>query len=229
MGADTTQPAKLAELARAKFLRDVLQRSEQVFSSAAMPTPAQSDLVNHSFAPENPELQCAYLEQIVECAPEAISILDSEYRITRLNSEFTRIFGFVPEEALGRRVESLIVPPDRGSETRWITDLLVKGQKVVFETKRQLKDGTQFRDLGKDHFDKRPTKAKVNRASLRNPGSFPPGSRSPGSGRCAGAAVTSSACINIISSPIVRCHPPTRNSKHKTIWSPGLAAPIIAA
>jgi transposase len=26
-----------------------------------------------------------------------------------------------------------------------------------------LKDGTQFRDLGKDHFDKRPTKAKVNR------------------------------------------------------------------
>jgi len=26
-----------------------------------------------------------------------------------------------------------------------------------------LKDGTKFRDLGKDHFDKRPTKAKVNR------------------------------------------------------------------
>src|SRR4029077_320954 len=39
-------------------------------------------------------------------------------------------------------IESLIVPPDRSSETRWITDLLVKGQKVVLETKRQRKDGT---------------------------------------------------------------------------------------
>ena len=32
--------------------------------------------------------------------------------------------------------------PDRGAETRWIADLLVKGQKVVLETKRQRKDGT---------------------------------------------------------------------------------------
>jgi two-component system cell cycle sensor histidine kinase/response regulator CckA len=142
MGDDITQPATSAELVRAKFLRDVLQRSKQVFSSAAGATPDHSERVSHSFAPENPEVQQAYLEQIVECAPEAISILDPEYRITRLNGEFTRIFGFGPEEALGRRIESLIVPPDRSSETRWITDLLVKGQKVVLETKRQRKDGT---------------------------------------------------------------------------------------
>src|SRR5579863_1070758 len=144
MGDNITQPAKSAELARAKFLRDVLQRSEQVFSGAAVAPPSQSELVSHGFAPESPELQRAYLEQIVECAPEAISILDSDYRITRLNGEFTRIFGFGPEEALGRRIESLIVPPDRSAETRWITELLVEGQKVVLETKRQRKDGTQL-------------------------------------------------------------------------------------
>jgi PAS domain S-box-containing protein len=142
MGDNITQPATSAELARAKFLRDVLQRSEQVFSSAGAALAAEPSV--NTFAPDNVELQRAYLEQIVECAPEAISILDLEYRITRLNGEFTRIFGFGPEEALGRRIESLIVPPDRSSETRWITDLLVKGQKVVLETKRQRKDGTQL-------------------------------------------------------------------------------------
>ncbi|HYL94914.1 MAG TPA: PAS domain S-box protein, partial [Terriglobales bacterium] len=141
MGDKITQPAKSAELARATFLRDVLQRSERVFSSSAPPL-AVPEPANGSFAPDSPELQRAYLEQLVECAPEAISILDPEYRITRLNGEFTRIFGFTPEEALGRRIESLIVPPDRSSETRWITDLLVKGRKVVLETKRQRKDGT---------------------------------------------------------------------------------------
>jgi PAS domain S-box-containing protein len=139
MGDDITRPAVSAELSRARFLREALQRRTPALSSpgesTAIPFPP-------SFAPDSPELQRAYLEQLVECAPEAISILDPEYRITRLNGEFTRIFGFGPEEALGERIDSLIVPPDRSAETRWITDLLVKGQKVVLETKRQRKDGT---------------------------------------------------------------------------------------
>jgi PAS domain S-box-containing protein len=86
-------------------------------------------------------VQRAYLEQLVECTPEAISILQ-QYQILRINSEFTRMFGFRPEEALGRRIDSLIVPPDRGSETRWIGEMLAKGEKVMLETKRQHKDGT---------------------------------------------------------------------------------------
>jgi two-component system, cell cycle sensor histidine kinase and response regulator CckA len=139
MGDDITRPAVSAELSRARFLREALHRHTQVLSS---PGETTAPPITSSFAPDSPELQRAYLEQLVECAPEAISILDREYRITRLNGEFTRIFGFGPEEALGQRIDSLIVPPDRSAETRWITDLLVKGQKVVLETKRQRKDGT---------------------------------------------------------------------------------------
>jgi two-component system, cell cycle sensor histidine kinase and response regulator CckA len=137
MGDNITQPAQSAELSRAKFLREALQRR-----SPALSGPATNESVTPSFADDSPELQRAYLEQLVECAPEAISILDPEYRITRLNGEFTRIFGFGPQEALGERIDSLIVPPDRSAETRWIAGLLVKGQKVVLETKRQRKDGT---------------------------------------------------------------------------------------
>jgi two-component system, cell cycle sensor histidine kinase and response regulator CckA len=137
MGDNITQPATSAELARAQFLREALQRR-----TLARSDPAATEPITPSFATDSPELQRAYLEQLVECAPEAISILDLEYRITRLNGEFTRIFGFNPAEALGERIDSLIVPPDRSAETRWIAELLVKGQKVVLETKRQRKDGS---------------------------------------------------------------------------------------
>jgi two-component system cell cycle sensor histidine kinase/response regulator CckA len=136
MGDNITQPAQSAELLRAKFLREALQRRSPALSGPAV------ESITPSFGTDSPELQRAYLEQLVECAPEAISILDPEYRITRLNGEFTRIFGFGPAEALGQRIDSLIVPPDRSAETRWIAELLVKGQKVVLETKRQRKDGT---------------------------------------------------------------------------------------
>lgn len=143
MGDHITRPATSAELSRAKFLREALQRRTQVVPGPADTVAAAAEAVApSSLATESPELQKAYLEQVVECAPEAITILDPEFQITRLNSEFTRIFGFGAAEALGQRVDALIVPPDRNAETRWIADLLVKGQKVVLETKRQRKDGT---------------------------------------------------------------------------------------
>jgi two-component system cell cycle sensor histidine kinase/response regulator CckA len=142
MGDNITQPATSAELSRAQFLREALQRRTLALSDPTATATASTEPITPSFATDSPELQRAYLEQLVECAPEAISILDPEYRITRLNGEFTRIFGFSPEEALGERIDSLIVPPDRSAETRWIAELLVKGQKVVLETKRQRKDGT---------------------------------------------------------------------------------------
>ena len=142
MGDNITQPATSAELSRAQFLREALQRRTLAPSDPTATITASTESIAPSFATDSPELQRAYLEQLVECAPEAISILDPEYRITRLNGEFTRIFGFSPAEALGERIDSLIVPPDRSAETRWIAELLVKGQKVVLETKRQRKDGT---------------------------------------------------------------------------------------
>jgi len=142
MGDRITQPVKSADHVRAKFLRQALQNNTPTLSApapAATPVPENGD---PSFIHEGPELQRAYLEQLVECAPEAISILDTEHRVRRLNNEFTRVFGFGPEEALGRKLESLILPPDRMAEVRWIQETMRKGERVVLETKRQRKDGT---------------------------------------------------------------------------------------
>jgi two-component system, cell cycle sensor histidine kinase and response regulator CckA len=84
----------------------------------------------------------AYFEQIIENAPEAISIVDTELRIIRVNGEFTRLFGFVAAEAAGRRLDELIVPPDRYAETAWIAECIKTQGKVSLETRRQRKDGS---------------------------------------------------------------------------------------
>jgi len=123
MGDKITRPAKPAELQRAKFLQQALQRRTPVLSLSEDAITVNPEAIP-SFLSDSSEVQKAYLDQLVECAPDAISILDEQYRIRGINGEFTRLFGFVPSEAVGRRIETLIVPPDRNEETQrfWIRE-----------------------------------------------------------------------------------------------------------
>jgi two-component system, cell cycle sensor histidine kinase and response regulator CckA len=139
MGDDITQPTQTAGFVRAKYLKEALRRG----SSPAMSTPG--DLIQE-WAPagdqDDPVIQKAYLDQLVECAPEAITILDTCQQVTRINSEFTRMFGFTVEEALGKPLDALVVPSDRTAESDWIEEAVEKGQKITLETRRRRKDGT---------------------------------------------------------------------------------------
>jgi two-component system cell cycle sensor histidine kinase/response regulator CckA len=137
MGDHITRTPRLADLARASTLREALQRG-----SPALSVGANCEDASLGIPVDSPEIQRAYLEQLVECTPEALSILDPQLRITRVNGEFSRLFGFTVEQALGRRLDSLIIPPDRHAETRWLAEMLAKDRKVVLETKRQRRDGT---------------------------------------------------------------------------------------
>jgi two-component system cell cycle sensor histidine kinase/response regulator CckA len=87
-------------------------------------------------------VETAYFEQIIENAPEAISIVDLELRILRVNGEFTNLFGFTAAETAGRRLDELIVPPDRYAETAWIGECIKTQSKLSLETRRQRKDGS---------------------------------------------------------------------------------------
>jgi PAS domain S-box-containing protein len=140
MGDKITQPAQSAELARAKILQEALRRGTQPALVTPQVTPRRQ--WTPAWDEQDPAIQRAYLEQLVECAPEAISILDVQHRITRINSEFTRLFGFSPEEALGKRPSELIVPAERTAETDWMKESVVSGQKITLETRRQRKDGS---------------------------------------------------------------------------------------
>lgn len=142
MGEKITRRTGSSERERARFLRHALKNNAATFSVLTEGGIASAGPSQPAIPAASPELQSAYLEQLIECAPEAISILDTDMRIVRLNGEFTRIFGYSPEEALGQRLESLIVPPDRNTETRWIQDALIQGRKIEIETKRRHKDGS---------------------------------------------------------------------------------------
>ena len=94
MGGKISQPAKLWDLARARLLRDTLrggaspslisgELSEQVAPAAGTVAWTERDR----------EVQKAYLEQLIEYAPEAVSILDTNFVVVRINEEFTRTFG----------------------------------------------------------------------------------------------------------------------------------------
>ncbi|MGA8150250.1 MAG: PAS domain S-box protein [Terriglobales bacterium] len=137
MGDGITRSAKSDDHARAKHLREALQSGTPILS-----VPAHRTAVKSPIPSEHPELQKACFEQMIESAPEAVSIQDAEDRVVRLNAEFTRIFGFHLEEVTGRRLASLILPPDRSAELRWILESLGKGKRVRLETKRQRKDGS---------------------------------------------------------------------------------------
>ena len=62
------------------------------------------------------EEQRAHLTELFERVPEAVVMVDGDYRITRVNPAFTRIFGYLAEEALGQRIDDLVVPAAPSAE-----------------------------------------------------------------------------------------------------------------
>ena len=106
------------------------------------PGPAFAPTATKANLQEALTVEQAYFEQIIETAPEAISIIDADKKVLRANGEFTRLFGFCATEAEGRSIDQLIVPPDRYAETAWITENVKGGKKLTLETRRQRKDGS---------------------------------------------------------------------------------------
>jgi len=99
------------------------------------------DVTERIRAQQSLSVQKAYLEQLFESAPEGIAIIGDQHRITRVNREFSRIFGYSMEEAVGKSLE-MLVPPDRVSESRFIQRMVAKGINLNVETTRRRKDGT---------------------------------------------------------------------------------------
>src|ERR1700751_1646496 len=83
-------------------------------------------------------------DELFEQAPEAVAILTTDDRIVRANKEFTRMFGYDPDEDLQRPINDLIVPEAEIEVSRAYTRLLQQGGRVEVETVRRRKDGTEI-------------------------------------------------------------------------------------
>ena len=88
--------------------------------------------------------QKAHFEKLFELAPEAIVLRDIENRVLKVNQEFTTLFGYMPEEALGRNISSLIVPEELCGESDDLREALKRGERVNAEILRRRKDGKRL-------------------------------------------------------------------------------------
>jgi PAS domain S-box-containing protein len=103
-----------------------------------------TDVEELKLAQEELQKQTSRLDLLFEQAPEAVAVLTPDDRIVRVNKEFTRMFGYEPDEVLQRAVNDLIVPEAEIESSRAYTRLLKQGGRVEVETVRRRKDGTQI-------------------------------------------------------------------------------------
>jgi diguanylate cyclase (GGDEF)-like protein/PAS domain S-box-containing protein len=85
--------------------------------------------------------QNVYFATLFENAPEAIAILDEHDHVIRINGQFTSMFGYTEDEAVGRNINGLIVPSELVDEGEALTSRVAAGEKVRAETLRRHKDG----------------------------------------------------------------------------------------
>jgi PAS domain S-box-containing protein len=83
------------------------------------------------------------LDELFEQAPQAAAVLSTDDRILRVNKEFTRMFGYEPQEVLGRPSNELIVPQALVESAQEHTNQLQRGARVEVETIRKRKNGSE--------------------------------------------------------------------------------------
>ena len=103
-----------------------------------------TDIEDRKRAEEEVKKQTAHLDELFELAPHAVVLVDAEVKVMRVNREFIRMFGYSPEEAVGRPLLDLVAPEERLPEYRNNARLLSSGHKVESETVRKRKDGARL-------------------------------------------------------------------------------------
>ena len=107
-------------------------------SSCPIPEASQGSSEGH----DQPRIRVQYLEQMFQASPDGLSIADTNHIVLWANETFVRMFGYEAAEVMGQSLESLVVPPDRLAESRWVTEALAKGERITLETQRRKKDGS---------------------------------------------------------------------------------------
>ncbi len=84
-----------------------------------------------------------YYESLLERSPSAIAIVDMDDVVTSWNPAAERLFGYSRDEAMGRKIDSLVASrPDLHSEAVEVGSRARAGEDVHVVTRRTRKDGT---------------------------------------------------------------------------------------
>src|SRR4051794_10154353 len=93
---------------------------------------------------EDPRESQGRFAAIVRDAHDGVIAKDLKGIITAWNPAAQRMYGYTPEEAIGRHI-SMIVPGDHAHEEQVILDKIAAGQRLdTYETERIRKDGVRI-------------------------------------------------------------------------------------
>jgi PAS domain S-box-containing protein len=104
----------------------------------------QVEIADRKHAQHDLQKQKEHLDGLFALAPDAVLLTDENFRILRVNKEFTRMFGYAPEEVVGQWLPDLIVPEELRDDALQNRVLLTVGENVYLESVRQRKDGLRF-------------------------------------------------------------------------------------
>jgi PAS domain S-box-containing protein len=88
--------------------------------------------------------QRVLIDELFEQTPQALVLTNADNRVVRINREFTRVFGYSSQEAVGCLVRELIVPEELWDEAQRYAELVAQGQRVEAEVVRRHKNGTRL-------------------------------------------------------------------------------------
>jgi PAS domain S-box-containing protein len=86
--------------------------------------------------------QRSYFAALIASAPTAIATVDGRGIVADVNPAFEQLFGYAVEEAIGRELDDLVVPPQARGEARRLSErALSANAPLVVEVERRRKDG----------------------------------------------------------------------------------------
>lgn len=81
------------------------------------------------------------LADVLDLMPDAVCVVDTEGHLLFVNASFKRIFGYAPEEVLGRRIFELVHPDDRAATAAQAEQVMTGQLQLHFRNRYLHKDG----------------------------------------------------------------------------------------
>lgn len=104
----------------------------------------EGDLQTLARVHEEMEDQRAHLSELFSRVPEAVVMVDGNCSISRVNPEFTRLFGYTAGEAIGRDIRELIATTDLHEDVEGFMSRMSRAEDVfAAEAVRRRKDGAR--------------------------------------------------------------------------------------